>query len=89
MESTTIKVLEDGTPVLPEDLKKTLKQTSEIAISWNEELIVIHRQLQSKNEEKIPKNQKNQHLIETREKLARLKQILPILEQQIQEQLND
>jgi hypothetical protein len=87
MESTTIKILEDGTPVLPENLKKTLKQTSEIAISWNEELIVIHRHPQQKNPDRTTPTDKNQHLIETREKLARLKQIIPILEQQIQEQL--
>ena len=87
MESTTIKILEDGTPVLPENLKQTLKQTSEIAISWNEELIVIHRHPQQKNPDQTTPTEKNQHLIETREKLARLKQIIPILEQQIQEQL--
>jgi len=89
MESTTIKILEDGTPVLPENLKKTLQQAPEITISWNEELIVIHRHPQGKNPDQIPPTEKNQHLIETREKLARLKQIIPLLEQQIEEQLNN
>ncbi|MDY6806800.1 MAG: hypothetical protein SXA11_23745 [Cyanobacteriota bacterium] len=87
MESTTIKVLEDGTLVLPEELRESLEQTPEISISWNEELIVIHRQPQPETGGNIPPDDKNQQLLETQQKLARLKQIIPILEQQIQAQL--
>jgi hypothetical protein len=69
------------------DIREEQFDQMEIAISWNEELIVIHRHPQQKNPDRTTPTDKNQHLIETREKLARLKQIIPILEQQIQEQL--
>ena len=87
MKTTTIEVLEDGTLVLPEELRESLEKTPEISISWNEELIVIHRQAQPQTGGKITPGEKNQHLLETQEKIARLKQIIPILEQQIQAQL--
>lgn len=87
MESTTIKVLEDGTLVLPEELRESLEQTPEVSISWNEDLIVIHRKPEAKARKNTPQDDQIKHLLETKEKIARLKQIIPILEQQIQAQL--
>ena len=89
MQRAIIKILEDGTFVLPDALKESLKKTPELSVTWNENFIFINRPEGVKSEEKISKEGSIESLFETIEKLSRLNEIEPISEEEIQAEITN
>ncbi|MDY6802314.1 MAG: hypothetical protein SXA11_00695 [Cyanobacteriota bacterium] len=87
MQREVIKILEDGTFVLPDALRESLKKTPELSVAWNENLIVINRTNRENYEEQLSREASIKRLFETIEKLSRLNEIEPISEEEIQAEI--
>ncbi len=87
MQSQKIDILDDGTLVLPDDLKESLKNTPELWMAWNEDLIVIHRKSLATSEETLSQKEHIQRFFAAADKLSQFNEVDPISEDEIQTEI--
>jgi bifunctional DNA-binding transcriptional regulator/antitoxin component of YhaV-PrlF toxin-antitoxin module len=83
MQSKVVKVSEDGTLLLPDELREFLKDQRELAIAWNENAIVIQRKSKPEQKKALSKEDKINGLFEIADDLAILNEVAPISEEEM------
>ncbi|MGL4500335.1 MAG: hypothetical protein ACRCU2_14815 [Planktothrix sp.] len=87
MQSQKINILEDGTFVLPDELRESLKNSPELWMAWNEELIIINRKSVAMSQEAISQTERIQRFFASADKLSQFNEIAPISEDEIQAEI--
>ncbi len=80
MESPKINILEDGTFVLPDELRESLKNSPELWMAWNEEFIIINRKSVAISQEAISQTEHIQCFFASADKLSQFNEVAAILE---------
>jgi hypothetical protein len=80
MRSQKIGILDDGTLVLPEELKESLKNSPELWIAWNEDVIIINRKSLAKSQESLSQQERIERFVATADKLSQFNEFAPISE---------
>ena len=84
MRSQKIGILDDGTLVLPDELRESLKNTPELWMAWNEDVIVINRKSLEKSQEPLSQQERIERFFATADKLSQFNEVAPISEEEIQ-----
>jgi hypothetical protein len=84
MQLQKIDILEDGRLLLPDELRESLKNTPELWMAWNDDIIVINRKSPDKSEEFISQHERINRFFATADKLSKFNELAPISEEEIQ-----
>jgi hypothetical protein len=82
MQTQSVKLNPDGTLELPSELRETLKDVSDLTVSWDERVIVI--EIKSS----LSKKEKLQHFFNAADKLQQFNQVEPFSEDEIREEID-
>lgn len=87
MQAQSIKLNPDGILKLPDELRETLKDISDLTISWDEQIIVIEIKSNLLTNQSISKEEKIKRFFDCADKLQQYNQIEPITEEEIQAEI--
>ncbi|GAB4425664.1 MAG: hypothetical protein Fur0044_23710 [Anaerolineae bacterium] len=77
----------EGTLVLPDELRERLKDTAELAILWNEDLIVMKPLMEEQTAQSTSAQDKITRFFDIADHLASLNEIAPLTEDEIQAEI--
>lgn len=77
----------EGTLVLPDELRERLKDTAELAILWDEDLIVMKPLMEEQTAQPTSAQDKITRLFDIADRLASLNEIAPLTEDEIQAEI--
>lgn len=87
MESQKIDILDDGTFVLPDELRESLKNTPELWMAWNEDFIIINRKSVVTSQEPLSQKERIQRFFASADKLSQFNEVAAISEEEIQAEI--
>ena len=83
MQLQKIGILDDGTLLLPDELRESLKNTPDLWMAWNDDLIVINRKFQDESLDIISQQKRIQRFFNTADRLSPFNEFSPISEAEI------
>ena len=82
-----VTIDEDGNVALPDRLRDRLKGSGELVVLWNDEFILLKKASPSQPQADASKEEKIGHLFEISDLLAKLNEIAPLSEAEIQAEI--
>jgi hypothetical protein len=78
----------EGDLILPDELRESLKDTPELAVLWNEDLIVMKRLSGESSTQQNSPQEKIARFFDIADRLASLNEIAPLTEDEIQAEID-